>query len=68
MNTDSRSPERVIRIVPVGTMGKAISMACTILGEFSKVGQQMEMPRSPNPIMRRLRADREEKRVTREAT
>ena len=55
----------MIRIVPVGTMGKAISLAGTILGEFSKVVQQIETPRSPDPIMRRLRADREEKRVTR---
>lgn len=46
-------------------MGKAISLAGTILGEFSKVVQQIETPRSPDPIMRRLRADREEKRVTR---
>lgn len=59
---------RVIRIVPVGTMGKAISLAGTILGEFSKVVQQIETPRSPDPIVRRLRADREEKRVTRGAT
>ncbi|WP_179298252.1 hypothetical protein [Mesorhizobium carmichaelinearum] len=43
-------------------MGKVISLAGRILGKFSKVVQQIEMPRSPNPIMRRrLRADREEK-------
>ncbi|KAA3447255.1 hypothetical protein C7I87_27925 [Mesorhizobium sp. SARCC-RB16n] len=46
-NTDRSSPERVIRIVPVGTMRKAISLAGTILGEFSKVVQQIETPRSP---------------------
>ncbi len=45
-------------------MGKAISLAGTILGKFSKVVQQIESPRFPDPIMRRLRADREEKRVT----
>ena len=56
------------QVVPVGTMGKAISLAGTILGEFSKVVQQIETPRSPDPIMRRLRADPEEKRVTRGAT
>jgi hypothetical protein len=49
-------------------MGKAISLAGTILGESSKVVQQIETPRSPDPIVRRLRADREEKRVTRGAT
>ena len=58
----------MIWIVPVGTMGKAISLAGTILAEFSKVVQQIETPRSPDPIMRRLRADREEKRVTRGTT
>lgn len=58
----------MIWIVPVGTMGKAISFAGTILDRFSKVVQQIETPRSPDPIMRRLRADREEKRVTRGAT
>jgi hypothetical protein len=49
-------------------MGKAISLAGTILGESSKVVQQIETPRSPDPIVGRLRADREEKRVTRGAT
>ena len=29
-----------------------------------KVAGQIETPRPPDPIMRRLRADREEKRVT----
>ena len=30
-----------------------------------KVAKQIETPRSPDPVMRRPRADREEKRVTR---
>ena len=59
------SPERVIRIVPVGTMGKAISLRGQILGHTPKVVRQIETPRSPDPIMRRPSADREEKRVTR---
>lgn len=58
----------MIRIVPVGAMGEAISLAGTILGKFSKLVQQIETPRSPDPIMRFLRADREEQRVTRGAT
>ena len=33
-----------------------------------KVAQQIETPRSPDPIMRRPGADREEKRVTHGAT
>ncbi|KXF74826.1 hypothetical protein ATN84_21580 [Paramesorhizobium deserti] len=61
-------PERAIRIVSVRTMGKAISLAGTIPGEFSKAVQQIETPRSPDPIMRRPRADRGEKRVARGAT
>ena len=60
------SPERVIRIVPVGTMGEAISLRVPNLqANARKVVRQIETPRSPDPIMRRPCADREEKRVTR---
>jgi len=58
-------PERVSRIVPVGTIGKAISLRVQSLQVNSfKVVKQIETPRLPDPIMRRPRADREEKRVT----
>jgi len=53
-------------IVPVGTMGKAISLRVkNPPAQASKVVKQIETPRSSNPIMRRPGADREEKRVTR---
>ena len=53
------------RIVPVGTIGKAISLRVQSLQVNSfKVVKQIETPRLPDPIMRRPRADREEKRVT----
>jgi hypothetical protein len=56
----------VNRIVPVGTKGKAISLRTSNLwAQDRKVAKQIETPRSPDPIMRRPRADREEKRVTR---
>jgi len=55
----------VSRIVPVGTIGKAISLRVQSLQVNSfKVVKQIETPRLPDPIMRRPRADREEKRVT----
>ena len=60
------SPERVNRIVPVGTMGEAISLRVPNLrAQAHEVVTQIETPRPPDPIMRRPCADREEKRVTR---
>lgn len=57
------------RIVPVGTMGKAISLRVqSLAGSTRKVVKQIETPCLPNPSMRRLYADREEKRVTHGAT
>ena len=54
------------RIVPVGTMGEAISLRVPNLrAKARKVVKQIETPRPPDPIMRRPCADREEKRVTR---
>ena len=54
------------RIVPVGTMGKVISLRVQSLrASARKVVGQIETPCSPDPIMRRPCADREEKRVTR---
>ena len=54
------------RIVPVGTMGEAISLRVQSLRvQARKVVNQIETPCSPDPIMRRPCADREEKRVTR---
>ena len=47
-------------------MGQAISVRVQSLrAQARKVVKQIETPGSPDPIMRRLRADREEKRVTR---
>jgi hypothetical protein len=47
-------------------MGKANLVGRLDPGAGSpKVAHQIETPRSPDPIMRRLSADREEKRVTR---
>ena len=47
-------------------MGKAISLRVRSLkARACKVVKQIETPRSPDPIMRRPRVDREEKRVTR---
>ena len=52
-------------IFPVGTMGGPISLRVPSLpAKARKVAIQIETPRLPNPIMRRPRADREEKRVT----
>ena len=60
------SPERVTQIVPVGTMGKVISLrVLSLWSQARKVVKQIETPRPPDPIMRRPCADREEKRVTR---
>jgi hypothetical protein len=60
------SPARVTRIVPVGTMGEAISLRVpNRSASADQVVKQIETRRSPDPIMRRPRADREEKRVTR---
>ncbi len=48
----------------MGTMGEAISLRVPNLPiELGKVVKQIERSRSPDPIMRRPRADREEKRV-----
>ena len=53
------------QIVPVGTMGQATSLrAQSLRAPARKVVRQIEAPCSPDPIMRRPRADREEKRVT----
>jgi hypothetical protein len=46
----------------VGTMGAAISLRVQSLRASRKVVEQIETPRSPDPIMRRPCADREEKR------
>ena len=55
------------RIVPAGTRGKAISLSVPNRRvQTRKVVKQIETPCSPDPIMRRPGADREEKRVTRE--
>ena len=52
----------------MGTMGEAISLRVPNLrAKPRKVVKQIETPRSPDPIMRRPSADREEKRVTRGA-
>ena len=49
----------------MGTMGQAISLRVQSLrAQACKVVKQIEMPRSPDPIMRRPSVDREEKRVT----
>ncbi len=46
-------------------MGKAISLRVSNLpAKARKVVKQIETPRLSDPIMRRPRADREEKRVT----
>jgi hypothetical protein len=46
-------------------MGKAISLRVSSLpAKACKVVKQMETPRLPDPIMRRLCADREEKRAS----
>jgi hypothetical protein len=55
-------PERANRIVPVGTMGAAISLRVQSLRASSQGRGKIETPRSPDPIMRRPCADREEKR------
>src|SRR3546814_8273043 len=58
-------PERVNRIVPVGTTGQATSLRVQSLRALArKVVKQIEAPRPPDPIMRRPCADFEEKRVT----
>jgi hypothetical protein len=56
----------VNQIVPAGTRGKAIPLRVSILPSrrSRKVVKQIGTPRSPYPIMRRPRVDREEKRVT----
>jgi hypothetical protein len=60
----------VNRIVPVGTTGEAISLRVQSLRAQTRkvveqVVEQIEAPCSPDPIMRRLCADRGEKRVAR---
>ena len=50
----------------MGTMGEVTSLRVRNrrAGKFApKVAGQIEAPRPPDPIMRRPRADREEKRV-----
>ena len=50
----------------MGTMGEAISLRVQSLrASARKVVGQIETPCSPDPMMRRPCADREEKRVTR---
>ena len=49
----------------MGTMGKVISFKVPNLRQPLKVVKQIETLCLPDPIMRRPRADREEKRVTR---
>ncbi len=47
-------------------MGEAISLRVSNrTASAGQVVKQIETPRSPDPIMRRPRADREEKRVAR---
>jgi hypothetical protein len=50
----------------VGTMGEAISLRVRNRrgSDAPKVVKQIETSRLPDPIMRRPRADREEKQVT----
>jgi len=49
----------------MGTMGAAIPLrVSTVATSFADAVKQIGTPRSPDPIMRRPRADREEKRVT----
>ena len=49
-------------------MGQAISLRVQSLrAQARKVVKQIETPCSPDPILRRSCADREEKRVTRES-
>jgi hypothetical protein len=58
-----------VRSVPVGTVDKVISLrAQNLPTKASNAVNQIEMPCPPDLIMRRLYADREEKRVTRGAT
>jgi hypothetical protein len=46
-------------------MGAAIPLrVSTVATSFADAVKQIGTPRSPDPIMRRPRADREEKRVT----
>ena len=53
------------RVVPVGTMGEVISLSVRNRRRpYLQVAGQIETPRPPDPILRRPRADREEKRVT----
>jgi hypothetical protein len=63
----AKLPKRANRIVPVGTIGKAISLRAQNLRASPQGRGQIGTPRLPNPIMRRPCADREEKRVTRGA-
>jgi len=54
-------------IVPLGTTGKAISLRVQRpRANAGRVVKQNEKPRSPDRIMRRPCADREEKRANRE--
>ena len=49
----------------MGTMGEVISLRVRNRGQRClQVVGQIETPRPPDPILRRPRADREEKRVT----
>lgn len=66
--TDKLDPERMNRIIPVGTMGKGISLRVRSLGQNSRIVKQIETPRPPHSIMRRPSADREGKHVTHGAT
>ena len=60
----SRRLEGGCRVVPVGTMGEVISLRVRNRQAAGlQVAKQIETPRPPDPILRRPRADREEKRV-----
>ena len=51
--------------VPAGTIGEETSLRVLSPRRRREVVKQIEGPSRTDPIMRRLRADREEKRVTR---
>lgn len=60
-----RASYRAAEIVPMGTMGGAIPLRTpTAATRVADAVKQIGTPRSPYPIMRRPRADREEKRET----
>jgi hypothetical protein len=61
----TRASYRAAEIVPMGTMGVAIPLRVLVAAtRVADAVRQIGTPRSPDPIMRRPRADREEKRET----